>query len=416
MEQKTTHFEPFPAEKQAALERARAEKLKSVAHFPKPVNLPGFPQMPMAIPVDPQQQARPQAQQRPGFTISPEAQADAMFSQAAMQAPSVPMVPRAQPQPQMQQPQRVAPQLVQEYVNQVAATNPGVITPVADAEYMSLELPSRFAYYGFTDLYVCPFRAKHLGKLQKANREQSMLAMVEAVSAVCYTTNPAYAGAAMAFELTLPDFFFVLYWLRLNSFTKSNYVHTAMCENEDHIRRVSYTMNPGFYDAQLANGEITAEERDLMYKEAMNPESLKLSQILTNTTLVINELETVPDPTFYCFDSEPRIRMRPPTMRDVLDFAEAPERKDPELKEEFSFLAQLASHIQHTEMYMDLRTRIKVVGECSPDEVQLLKGFERQIKGYGVEETVKIQCKECGAVSETKLSLAAHSFFPSDER
>ncbi len=293
---KTTSFDAFPADKQERMAQIQADKLKSVAHLPHPVDIPGITsarppmqQAPALQAVDPRVQdamVRPQHAQRPGVAYvpqpqNPEAQADAMFRDAMAQpmhpavaasmqqqqpdprwvpqsAPSIPQPVAHAPVPQ----QKVAPNLVQSYVNQVASQHPGVITPVADGEYSSVELPSRFAFYGFTDLYVCPFRAKHLGKLQKANREQSLLAMVEAVSAVCYTTAPAFAGRPMAFELTLPDFFFVLYWLRLNSFTKSNYVHHAECKDKNHKKRVSYTINAAEFDRQLAAGEITQEQRD----------------------------------------------------------------------------------------------------------------------------------------------------------
>ncbi|QBQ74636.1 hypothetical protein BcepSauron_256 [Burkholderia phage BcepSauron] len=465
----TTSFSAFPADRQAELARIQANKMQSLAHLPMPVKMPDgtehpghpggprgpqhvgaaarqaarpthMPQGPVLATIDPNLQMPASAPPavRPGVAVHRQAeqQADAMFAAAAggftspvpqplpVPVPNTPpvahaMVPQHQfhaapiPTPQPMAPAPVAPNLVQAYVNQVATQHPGVINPVADSEYMSVELPSRFSYYGFTDLYVCPFRAKHLSKLQKAHREQSLLAMVEAVSAVCYTTSPEYAGRPMAFELTLPDFFFVLYWLRLNSFTKSNYVHNTVCEDKGHVKRVSYTLNAREFDEQVARGDMTAEERAQIAALALPPESLKLSQIITQTNMKVRELETKPDPAVYCLADAPELIMRPPTMRDVLEFAESPEMKDPEQRSEFSFLAQLATHIQHTAGYLTLRQRLDIVGECSADQVSLIKDFENQLKDYGVEERVRIQCKECGAVSETKLSLAAHSFFPS---
>lgn len=433
-------FKAFPADVIAARNAAQASKAKSIEHFPVKVNIPGI-NAPIAMPTDPNA-ARPpqQPQYRPAVNvIDPTQDPNNQFVQMLQQAPRVPDVPMQQPQIQphmhqqqqpmtmgqfippsvpqqpqiqVQQPQGNAAQtMVQQYVNQVTSHNPGIVNPVADGLNTSVDLPSRFAYYGFTDLYVRPFVAKHLAKLQKANREQSLLAMVEAVSAVCYTTTPGFEQTPMAFELTLPDFFFVMHWLRLNSFTKSNYVHTTECKNERHLERVSYFKNAKEYEKQFADGELTEEEFTNIRTQALHPDSLTTSLLITNTTLKINMLDTIPDPSAYKFAGEDRIKFRPPSMRDVIEFAEAPEMLSEE-RSEFSFLAQLASHIQHVSGYLTLRQRINIVGECSGDQVALLKGFEKQLKDYGVEEKVRVTCKECGASSESKISLAAHSFFP----
>src|ERR1035437_8774346 len=41
-------------------------------------------------------------------------------------------------------------------------------TPVTSPDAISIDLPSKFHYYGFKDLYVRPLRVTHLAKLAKA--------------------------------------------------------------------------------------------------------------------------------------------------------------------------------------------------------------------------------------------------------
>lgn len=415
---KTETFMSFPQEKRDALAVAQAEKLKSIAHLPKKVNIPGFPnQIPVMTPVPDQQQAPMTAQQHnmrgqqpmgaisvftPNNVGDHEAfqKADAMFAAAANRQPmAAPIAVEAMRAPNPKP------------INQVPSTKPGFGAAIADAESMSLDLPSRFSYYAFKDFYAQPFRTKHIAKLQKAHREQSLLPVVEAVASVCFTSDPRFAGEPIAFDLSLPDFFFVLYWLRLNSFTKSNYVHTTKCDNAEHIKRVEYMLNMEEIVQQFANNKITEEEFARIKAQAVPAASLDISQIVTNTDLRINELETLPDPEIYHFSETSQMYLRPPTMRDVIEFAEAPEMADPETRAEYIFLGGLASHIQHQEIRLSLADRIKIVGEAAADDIALIKGFEKALGDYGVEEKIKVQCKECGATRGTKLSIAAHSFF-----
>ena len=417
---KTETFMPFPQEKRDALAAAQAEKLKSVAHLPKKVNIPGFPNhVPVMTPVA-DQQAPMTAQQHnaqrtqpmgainvfvpDGQPVDPNAQADKMFGAFA----NVPHQPQQYQQNQHRQPM-AAP--IPKPLDQVPNVKPGFTAAIADPESMSLDLPSRFSYYAFKDFYAQPFRTKHIAKLQKAHREQSLLPVVEAVASVCFTTDPRFAGQPIAFDLSLPDFFFVLYWLRLNSFTKSNYVHTTKCDNEEHIKRVQYTLNMDEIIQQFTNNQISEEEFARIKAQAVPASSLDISQIVTNTDLRINELETLPDPEIYHFSESSQMYLRPPTMRDVIEFAEAPEMANPETRAEYVFLGGLASHIQHCELRLSLADRIQIVGEAAADDIALIKGFEKALGDYGVEEKIKVQCKECGAVRETKLSIAAHSFF-----
>jgi hypothetical protein len=453
-----TSFKPFSQDKQDKLDklaRAQAQKMQSVAHFPKKVNIPGVPNVPLMTPVPdqgPMAAAQQSQTQRPGvavFTPQPQPntqaheqsanmQADAMFAQArSMQ--------QQQPQTQAHNPQQRSPLPLganvgnhegfaradalyaahehrqpmaapvtepMAYTQQVNNPHVGFTNAIADAESMSLALPSRFHYYGFKDFYARPFVTKHIAKLQKAHREQSLLPIVEAVSSVCFTTDPNYRGYPIAFDLSLPDFFFVLYWLRLNSFTKSNYIHSTKCNNEAHLERVEIGLNHDALKAQVMRGELSMSDFEAKMALALPESSLNISQIVMQTDLKVNELDTVPDPEVHTFGPDSQMYLRPPTMRDVIEFAESPELLDMNQRQEFSFIAQLATHIQLLGAQLSLAERVDIVGNSDPDYIAIIKNFERAIKGYGVVEKIKVQCKECGAMRETKLSIMAHNFFP----
>ncbi len=328
-------FMPFPAEKQQAMEQRR--RSASPPPMAQPVTPPPQRQAPQA-PRPGVQIHNPMAQQAPvgqpipneGFewVQRPVAPQQPQPVAAHMNAqPVAHPVSYRQPAPQAPQPPMMNPQL-----GTVKNTMPGFENAIADGESMSLALPSRFAYYGFSDCYVQPLRARHLAKLQKAHREQSLLPIVEAVSAVMFTTEETYAGRPLAFDLSLPDFYMVLYWLRMNSFTKSNYIHKTRCTNPEHIAQVDR-------------------------KEA-DPETLQIQQVITKTQLEVIELERIPDPAIYHFSEKSPMIFRPPTMRDVVEFSEAPELQDEDEREEFTFLAQLATHIQHRDLQLTLAQRV----------------------------------------------------------
>lgn len=259
---------------------------------------------------------------------------------------------------------------------------PGFVLPVADANGTSVMLPSRFGFYGFQDLYIVPFKNAHLAKLSRAHADSNLQPIVEVVSTVIYTSTPGYSN--LAFHLTMPDFFFVLYWLRQNSFTKTSYVHKDYCENAAHMARVEV-------------GELEAD-------------SLKMTQIINNSTVKTLELEYAPDPEIFNFGEGHALRFSPPTMRDVLEFLDSPLMADANTRTEFSYLAQQAAHTQGSDQYLSLEERLSFVEELDLEQVQLLKQYELIMKSYGVQENVKMTCKVCGASKDSSLSLDASTF------
>lgn len=255
----------------------------------------------------------------------------------------------------------------------------GFTSPSSDPEGISVGLPSKFAFYEFKDLYVKPFRARHLAKLAKAHEERSLLPMVEAVSSVLSTTTPV--DDALGFKLSVADFYFVLYWLKFNSFTDAQLTNTTYCVNPAHVEEVRAGSKP--------------------------EESLKIVTVTRKGELEVNYLEATPNPSM--FPMPPGFSLRPATMQDTVEFMEHPDWLDPEIQ----YLGKLASVLRvDSNPNMSLTDRIKLIDEQFDADTchTLIKYEEYMDKAFGVAEKLKVTCNGCGASRVVKLTLDAHSF------
>lgn len=252
-----------------------------------------------------------------------------------------------------------------------------VTTPVSDPEGISIDLPSRFFYYSFKDLYVRPFRLSHLAKVAKAHETGSMQTLAEVVSSVLSTPN---GDTNIAFQLSMADFNAVLYWLRLNSFSKKQMRLTHQCTNPDHL-------------SQVESGQKT-------------PESLKVTTIYTNSDLRIRHLDEAPDPDKYSITVpgyDQKVKMRPETVSDVVQFLDHPDWEDPE----FQYKARVASVIG---LDAGLENRIALIDDLDPDQALLALEFADLVDTYGVDELVSTNCMECGASTAVKTAVDALNF------
>lgn len=252
---------------------------------------------------------------------------------------------------------------------------PGFTAPNSSATAIPVFLPSHFRYYGFKDLYVDTLGIKHLAKLSKAHTTRSLLPMVEAVSSVLSTTS---GESHLGFKLTLPDFYYILYYLRFNSFTKSVYTHSTVCTNEKHLEDVAEGRKP--------------------------EESLRISTLIQRQTLTLKDLDLAPNPELYKLSTG--LTLRPPTTQDTLEISEHPEVADAE----FGFMANLAVHIDFGK-YVKLTERLKYAeNNLTPDDQVLIQEYSDLMEDYGVSEKITVHCPGCGASKLTKVRIDAHSF------
>jgi len=256
-------------------------------------------------------------------------------------------------------------------------------TPMVTADYVSLDLPSRFHYYPFKDLYIKPFRAPHLAKMAKVDATASFQLMAEVVGSVLATHEH---GPDVVFDLTMNDFYAVLFWLRMNSYAKQSMRLTSECANPEH------------------HAKVDAKE--------LAPETLKIDTTFTETAIEVNYLDAVPDPEHYHIVVDGvRISMRPERVRDSIQFLDHPKWDD----EEFQYLVRvgtvLALELAYPDKVWDLESRVAFAAELSAeDSLRALEFADLISESYGLVQTVGTKCKECGASGAVRLHLDAQSF------
>lgn len=337
----TEQFVPFPAEKRQQLESRVA---------PGTVHNPHHPHV----------KAAQQAAQAPRVAAS-----GISLATAGTAAPSN--------RPQMPQPAAAPIPEPQPYVH---------VTPNSEAEAVSFALPSNFLLYDFKDLYIRPFKGRHFAKLHRAREEQSMLHMVEVVSSVI--SNEMYP-TGLAFELTLPDYYACLYWLRMHSFLKHGFTHQTMCRSKVHHEWVE-------------KGRPT--DSGLVKVEA---DTLKHAEVISKAGLRTKELAALPNPEDFALDY-PGIKLVPMLMKDVLEIT---------MNEDIDrFTARTAASIQFVDHNASLQDRMRLVDDLSGDDIATIAKYEKAISDYGVVESIKWKCKTCGHIHTDELEIEAHSFFP----
>ena len=254
--------------------------------------------------------------------------------------------------------------------------SPVPITRLAEAEGVAVELPSRFLFYPFKDLFIHPLRIFHLPKIAQARADKSLLTLLEAVSSVLSTSDSGFSKKALAFELTEFDFYYVLYWLRKANFTNVSFIHTTTCQHEPHLDEV-------------ASGK--AEE-----------DTLRISEYVTKSMLELKQLDkalSVP-----LVGPNPGVRVRPRTMGSAADSQEYPEHVR---RPDFEFRQNIAQRLD-----MDFFRALDFVDMLTPREIETVLDLESNLGEYGIKEKIRVRCKHCNTERETQTVMSAPSFLP----
>ena len=283
------------------------------------------------------------------------------------------------PQPQQQKPaaKQQAPKVYSLEELEAMSKNPQQQQkPVAerDSSYLDVTLPSNFYFYPFKRLSVRYVRGGEQAKFARAAREQRLRHVVDAISA---TLEPGIS----AYDLTMQDFQWLLYYQRINSYKKLPYIHKTFCESEEHLKQV-----------------IAGEQPE---------KSLEISQIISNTTLK----ETVFDPSTIVLPSfADKLQLDTVRMRDLVEISEMEE--DPNFAE-LAWLADRASFIAPSTKYKSLRERIYIIQQLEAEQLEELAGYMNSVVNYGVQESITVRCNGCGAEKVSEVTIDALSFLPS---
>lgn len=261
------------------------------------------------------------------------------------------------------------------YVTMQPAPDMPPSQPVAEATALSVALPSKFAFYEFKDLFVSAPKAYHLAKFAKAHAEQSFRITAEAISSLLTTTNPNYQGKSLAHYLTIPDFYFVLYFIRINNYNKTQFTHRTRCNNLQHIQDVRAGKLP--------------------------EESLIIEELVTGSSLENRELTEIPVPDENVLAG---VKLTPVTVQSTIEWLEHPQMNDPEMM----FLGQLAVNLAGN----NFESKLELAKTLTPDQVQAIRDYDTAMMEYGIKERITVRCKGCGASMETTVLIDAHSFLP----
>jgi len=249
-------------------------------------------------------------------------------------------------------------------------------------ELIRLDLPSRFEFYPFKELGAFPIRGKHQAKFSLAAKTRSTRLVVETVSSLL-------SGGVSAMDLTIPDYYWVQYKLRLECFGKVPLHARAVCSNPDHALQVLENKKPR---ESLINMEIV--NSTTLREELLDTEKLHAFQASTDLSFLTSK----------------GLRLVVPRMRDSVELEEQYGSSD--AYEEIEYLADYAACIQSldSEKPLSLDARITVVGELGPDELSVLNTFQELIQSYGVDEQFTSKCKECGGEIKTSVSISPRDF------
>lgn len=250
-------------------------------------------------------------------------------------------------------------------------------------EAIALFLPSRFEFYEFSALSVGRLKGYHQAKFYKAANENKDRHVADALTSL-------FPPGIKAEELTIPDFYFVMYWLRLNSYMRTELVHNGVCTNPAHLRAV----REGKKEAKtLTTVEVITKTR---LDQVELPENY-----LDGFDKELAELTSVLNPLGYTLTA--------PRMFDVIELNE--EFTDAPNFDEISYLGDRAACITKTDGHRStLKERIQVVESLNLNVLELLEDWRHRCSSYGVRESIKFKCKECGADVENDISISAHSF------
>jgi hypothetical protein len=254
-----------------------------------------------------------------------------------------------------------------------------------DPGLLSVELPSKWTFYPFKSLSLSNVRGKHQAKFAAAAKHESTRMVVETVSSLIGEDLDAA-------QLTIPDFQFVLYQLRLNCMGGNLPLKVrGLCSDPDHVLKVA--------------------EGNLARETLINDDLVHSSQIK----------ETVIDEqTVAAFQAEHAEVIE--ELRSLGYELDAPRYGDSvELEEKFvgkpnfdevEFLSDLAGSIRSSAgVVLDLSQRLDIVADFPPRVTRLLQDWQSITQSYGVQEFINITCKECGSAIEVSASIPAHSFF-----
>lgn len=270
-----------------------------------------------------------------------------------------------------------------------------------DSQYLTTGLPSGCKLYaGFTDnvMHVRRFSVDEALKIYDARAESSLRMLVEAVGATLDNFS--------VWDLTVGDFWFLMYWHRLHSYPKSPFIVNWTCGHEQHLQKVRNKE----LEVETLNQEMVLRQSDLRISALNFEASEALHKAITDeygvTVTVMRMGDFVRIVEMEDEDSE---AVRDTEERD--EEGKLLKKGKPLYKPSDYLVARHAANLSrvHSE---SLDERIKALKALN--DVSLWKKLDEYllVADHGVVETFKVKCKACSHSTEVEVALDAMTFLP----
>lgn len=276
-----------------------------------------------------------------------------------------------------------------------------------------ISLPSEFVAYEWKDLQIRRFNIEEIRSIVRARTTGNLRHLVRAVDATL--THPVT-------DLTQGDFWYIMYWHRINSYKKSPFVLEWTCVDKDHLDRIGtgelkpetlknvLTINKSNLETTyIDKGAYVAKADDIDrdYEVGVQP------QMVVDFIAALEEDE---EREFVAQRDKERASKEVGAAIEAADvdkFLEQSENveslgEDEDTAFMYRYAALMASG-------GTLKERVEQLNGQDPDLLTDLEAF-LSVADHGVKESWKVTCKECSASKTIEQSLDALMFLPSLHR
>lgn len=253
--------------------------------------------------------------------------------------------------------------------------------PNFDSRYQSIALPSSFLFYPFKNLHMRLLSVRDQFALYAGQVKGSTRATVDVVSS-CINSS--------AYDLTVGDFYYILYELRLRSYTRAPLTVTWTCTADKHLKMIDESQIDGMTLEQVST---------------VNRSDMIVSQISADRYVDIKAME---DRIF----AEYGLRIEPVRVGSWVEATESLADESPEDRAVVTFFDKYALSL--SAQHGSIKDRRELIVNSVPDLLSELDLYIDMVD-HGVTEKFHVKCKECGTPETVTLSLDVPQFFPKAE-
>lgn len=303
---------------------------------------------------------------------------------------------------------------------------------VITASHEDVWLPSGFVNYEWKDIQVRRFNVEEVRAVVRARTSGNLRHLIRAVDGTL--SRPVT-------DLTIGDFWYLMYWHRLNSYKKSPFIIEWLCSDHQHVQWVKDGVRPAADEAGEATPIEAKSLRNLLTVNKSNLATQQIDQakfaelqarLLTEYGVSVcpqslvdfvsatdedEALETARIGSAKSLQDASKTAADAGNVDETLRISNELDRVAQDSMvddEERSFSYRYAALLSTTHG-VTLADRVRWLDQQSPD---LLVDLEEVLEtsDHGVTESWTVNCMECSASATVNQSLDALTFLPSLQR